>query len=304
MKVTRNHRGLNFSAKVQCGICAATLLLGGLFLAPAQPQDAPLPESEAMQPEDLSLTNLVELFTDPGADSDPAADAAMPNRAANETGSNSPSPADSYRRPSGRESRSQRFSRSKSGGSNGSSRDSGSSSRSSYSGSSSTNSGPASLEWSSFRMVVERNIFDPNRRPRGPGYVAPVRQTRDPDYFSLVGTMSYEDGTFAFFNGSSSEFQKALKRADIIAGYKVAAISQDFVKLSRDTNQVELRVGMQMRRDDDGSWFTSRSSPAYTERNFEPAPASSTTSASSLDASPSAADSDVIKRMMERREKE
>ena len=30
---------------------------------------------------------------------------------------------------------------------------------------------------------------------------------------TLVGTMTYEKGTFAFFDGSSSEYRKALKRA-------------------------------------------------------------------------------------------
>ena len=305
MKAARNQRGLRFSAKAQCGICAATLLLGGLFFATAQQQDAAPPANEAMQPEDLSLTNLVELFTDSAADTEPAAaDAAMPNGGTNEIGASGSSSADSYRRPSGRESRSQRFSRSKSGRPNGSSRESGSSSGGSYSGSNSTNRGPASLEWPAFQVVVAGNIFDPNRRPRTRDYVPPSRPTRDADYFSLVGTMSYENGTFAFFNGSSSEFQKALKRADIIAGYKVTAIDPDSVKLSRETNQVELRVGMQMRREGDGSWFRSSSSAAYTERSFEPAPASTPGSVLPLGAGASAADSDVIKRLMERREKE
>jgi hypothetical protein len=303
MNVTRNQPRLRCAPKALFGIYAAILLLAGLFFAAAQQQDAPAPANDALQPEDLSLTNLVELFTDSAADTEPAADAATSNGGTNEIGASSSSSADSYRRPSGRESRSQRFSRSKSGRSNGSSRDYGSSSGGSYSGSGSTNRGPASLEWPAFQVVVAGNIFDPNRRPRTRGIVRPPETTRARDYFTLVGTMSYEDGTFAFFNGSSSEFEKALKRSDIIAGYKVAAIDPDFVKLSRETNQVELRVGMQMRRDDDGSWFRSSSSPAYNERSFEPAPSSTTGSASPSDAGPSA-DSDVIKRMMERREKE
>jgi len=33
--------------------------------------------------------------------------------------------------------------------------------------------------------------------------------------------MSYEKGPFAFFEGSSSEFQKVLKQDDTIAGFKI-----------------------------------------------------------------------------------
>src|SRR5690348_9065903 len=58
-----------------------------------------------------------------------------------------------------------------------------------------TNSNSSPLDFSAFRLVVDRNIFDPNRAPRR-GPTAPVRTV---DAFTLVGTMSYEKGIFAFF---------------------------------------------------------------------------------------------------------
>src|ERR1041385_6179537 len=64
---------------------------------------------------------------------------------------------------------------------------------------------PSRLHFSSFRIITERNIFNPRRSAR---YV-PTERTRRPstrtDSFALVGTMSYEKGFFAFFDGSSSE---------------------------------------------------------------------------------------------------
>ena len=44
------------------------------------------------------------------------------------------------------------------------------------------------------------------------------------DFFVLVGTMSYEKGFFAFFDGSHSDYKRVLKREETIAGFKVAAI--------------------------------------------------------------------------------
>ena len=155
-----------------------------------------------------------------------------------------------------------------------------------------TNGTPAALDYSAFRLVAERNIFDPNRSPRSSR--APT-QPKTVDSFSLVGTMSYEKGDFAFFDGSSSDYKKVLKTNDVIAGYKLVAISPELVKILSGTNQLELRVGAQMRRREDGSWERAAGSAAY---------AASSTSSNQSDSSATGAESDVIKKMMQRREKE
>ena len=72
---------------------------------------------------------------------------------------------------------------------------------------------------------------------------------------TLVGTMTYEKGTFAFFDGTSSDYKKALKLTDTIAGYKVTTIAPNGVKLASGTNEVELSVGAQLRREEDGPWL-------------------------------------------------
>jgi len=155
-----------------------------------------------------------------------------------------------------------------------------------------TNGTPTSLEYSAFRLVADRNIFDPNRSPRSTG--APVRP-KTIDSFTLVGTMSYEKGVFAFFDGTSSDYKKAARPEDVIAGYKVIAISPESVKLMLKTNVMELRVGSQMHRREDGTWERSSGSASYAEASSTPA---------STAAPASGAESDVIKKMMQRREKE
>ena len=156
-----------------------------------------------------------------------------------------------------------------------------------------TNGGPSSLDYAAFRLVAERNIFDPNRSPRNirPASAAPKIN----DAFTLVGTMSYEKGDFAFFDGTSTDYKKAVKTNDTIAGYKVTAIASDSVKLAQNTTVLELAVGAQLSRRDDGTWARSAMSASYAA-----APSGTTTSSSAT----SAADNDVLKKMMMRRDKE
>jgi len=94
-------------------------------------------------------------------------------------------------------------------------------------------------DFETFKIITDRNIFDVNRRP------AVARASRPPpaivDTFALTGTMSYENGPFAVFDGSSSEYHKVLGPGGTIAGYTVAEISHDIVKLVSGTNEMELR---------------------------------------------------------------
>jgi hypothetical protein len=153
---------------------------------------------------------------------------------------------------------------------------------------------PIKPEYSAFKMITERNVFDPNREPHRPGIQA---RPRTIDSFSLVGVMSYEKGTFAFFDGSSSDFRKALKETDTIAGFKLASIGNNAVKLVTGTNQVELRVGMQLRREEGGDWVPSSQAESYASSSSAPATAASGTAAGG-------SDNDVLERLRKKREQE
>lgn len=159
-----------------------------------------------------------------------------------------------------------------------------------------TNNGPASLDYSAFRMVAEKNIFDPNRRPQRE-YTATPRMG---DSFTLVGTMSYEKGIFAFFDGTRSDYRKAVRPQEAIAGYKVVEVTPDSVKLSHGTNTVQLSVGTQMSQRQDGSWQQAAAGSApYAATSSAQAPSSSTEVPVA-----NGADTEVLKRLMQRREKE
>jgi hypothetical protein len=166
-----------------------------------------------------------------------------------------------------------------------------------------TNNGSATLDYAAFKLIVDRNIFDPNRiKRRGSGPSTPPKSF---DSLTLVGTMSYEKGMFAFFDGTSAEYKKALRLADAIAGYKVTNISPNSVKLASGTNQLELSVGAQLRREEDGPWRLASQfapyadTPASTSTN-----AVATTSTAGSNAASAGAQSEIIKRLMQKREKE
>lgn len=108
-----------------------------------------------------------------------------------------------------------------------------------------------------FKIIIERNIFDPNRQP--PRKVDRPPPVKTVDIFSLTGTMSYENGPFAVFDGNNQDYHKVVGPGGKIAVYTIAEIRQDFVKLVNGTNVVELKVGMQCRRSEDGKWSPAES---------------------------------------------
>jgi hypothetical protein len=105
-------------------------------------------------------------------------------------------------------------------------------------------------DFSAFKIIVDRNIFDPNRRPRVVAADAP----KIVDWFALTGTFSYGKGSFAVFDGSGSDYHKVLEPGGTIAGYTLTNIGQTAATLISGTNRVKLNVGMQMRRNEDGKW--------------------------------------------------
>ena len=164
---------------------------------------------------------------------------------------------------------------------------------------------PSRPDYSAFQLVNQNNIFDPNRVRHRAGVVVHERTTRV-ESFSLVGTMSYEKGTFAFFDGTSSDYKKALKVADSIANYRVTKITPDTVNLVSGTNRIELHVGMQMRSEDGGDWTASTQSQAYADTSTAASHVASASGANTpaTETPSSGSESDVVKRMMQRREQE
>jgi len=155
---------------------------------------------------------------------------------------------------------------------------------------------PASrFDFNAFRLIAQRNIFDPHRTPNSDG----SRVTRrEPDRrmrmesFALVGTMSYEKGRYAFFEGTSSDYHKVLQPAEAIAGFKLADVTPDSVKLESTNGQaIELRVGMGMKKREEDEWQVAES-------------VESSGSAGASGAGAGGGSDDVLKRLMQQREQE
>jgi hypothetical protein len=173
------------------------------------------------------------------------------------------------------------------------------------------------LDESAFRIVSERNIFDANRS--GGQVRLSSRRAARVESFKLVGTIAYEKGAFAFFEGSSSELTKVLKPEGVIAGHKLVDILADGVKLEADGKTMDLAVGSAMRREDEGAWrpgdAAANSGSSSSRRDDEDSSRSrrggdrdnrsSSSERAAANSSGSSADqAEVLKRLMEKREKE
>ena len=292
-------------------IMAVSLASG--FVVGAQEPDTSAQTNDAMATEVLSrLNDLVQ-----GADSSQPEDMAPANDLTSTNGlpqTDAPASSaggtprvnrfdnagrsDSNNRSQGssdRRSRGRRRSRSDQSGGSGSASD--------YSrGGDGTNNGPITLDYSSFMVIVDRNIFDPNRYPHQGPRVRPTPKSFDS--LTLVGIMSYEKGTFAFFDGTSSEYKKALKLADAIAGYKVTNIAPNGVKLASGTNELDLSVGAQLRREENGLWRLSGQSTSYDATPTSTSTKAAATTSPGSDPASGSAESDILKRLMQKREKE
>ena len=154
-------------------------------------------------------------------------------------------------------------------------------------------------EYKAFQIISDRNIFNPNRSPRsarnGRESAKPVKT----ESFSLVGTMSYDKGRFAFFDGSSSQFRKVLKCSDTIAGYKITEIGANRVKLKGTNQEIELNIGAQMKKQDEGDWSLAGRA-AKTTNSITTAVSPETAEAGSS----SGDDDEILKKLMQKREQE
>jgi hypothetical protein len=174
-----------------------------------------------------------------------------------------------------------------------------------------SNGVPGPTDYASFsRFVTERNIFDPNRyarsAPNGASHHPQV--SRSAPTFTLVGTMNYRKGMFAFFDGNSSDLRKVLYQSDSnsIAGYTVAEISVTGVKLqSADKKKtVPMKIGEIMRQVGNEWQLAGQGDvAASTADGTTPATGGSSSDSGSAPAS-AGAPNDILKKLMEQREKE
>ena len=171
-----------------------------------------------------------------------------------------------------------------------------------------TNNTSSAVSLQNFKIITQRNIFDPNRRA-GSGErgrrIDPNRLARA-DGFSLVGTLLDKRGEFAFFSGSDSKYKKVLKVSGMIADYKVTEVTPDYVELeSNSSNQVKMTVGMQMKKLDAGEWQLVDGTLAVAKVSDTAASETKDTETSDSEPSTGSSSADaILKKLMQQREKE
>lgn len=185
---------------------------------------------------------------------------------------------------------------------------------------------PAATGLDEYKLVWERNIFNPDRRrPLSPSEIVQPQPAPKIDQFNLMGTLVAEASAFAFFDGSESAFRSVFKIGDQIAGYTIAEIRSDGVTMKKNDQPVEILVGKGMERQDQGEWksvegarvarsgsrrsSSQNASPA--QRNRERPSASQTptiekteSAQSTNEESGSSVQNDIRKKMMEKRKQE
>ena len=166
----------------------------------------------------------------------------------------------------------------------------------------------ARLSLESFAMIADKNIFNQSRSPRvssnRPPVTNEVKRVPKIEVFALVGTMSYAKGDFAFFDSSNGSYRKTAKAGDEIAGYKIQAVNPNQVTLDREGNALDVKVGQQLRREDDGPWEVSTRTEAFASGSSTSGSTSGTSGASSAtSSSTSGSRSEILQRLLEQRAK-
>ena len=181
-----------------------------------------------------------------------------------------------------------------------------------------SNKPPGPTEYNAFSgFIAGRNIFDPNRQPHYTSTSSSHHHTHthtsvSTPSFIFVGALSYEKGLFAFFSGNEPELKQILSANQVIAGYTVTEISLDSVKLvSADKKeQLELKVGDVMRQDGT-KWentgageIPTAAAAAATESSGSGSGSGSGAAPAAPTLTPDSAPNDILKRLMEQRQKE
>ena len=104
--------------------------------------------------------------------------------------------------------------------------------------------------------------------------------------------MQYDKGMFVFFDSPDGTYRKTLHEGDTIAQFGIKHIAADHVVLTRDSKEISLTMGQQLRRPPGGDWSVGTAprpdlGPAVAAAPVIPADAS-----------------DIVRRLMEKRLKQ
>lgn len=149
-----------------------------------------------------------------------------------------------------------------------------------------------------FRVITDRNIFNAYRTGRRERTEAPAPRV---DTLTLVGTMDYAKGLFAFFDGTAADNRKAVQVGQSVDQFKVDKIEANRVELEHAGQRFTMAVRQQLRRPEGGDWSLGTNDASGPES--APAAATADPGAGAPAAIPADV-SDIVRRMMEQRQKQ
>jgi len=176
---------------------------------------------------------------------------------------------------------------------------------------------PGSIE--SYRIIFQRNIFDPNRSAsRAAPQVdkaVPPPPPPPPEWIDLTGVLMTAGGAVAFFEGSSRAGTGARGVGAEIGGMKIKNITPDEVILLAGQKTSNVRVGGRLERRNDAPWTLVGEAPrkpagapprsvATGSASETMAPNNSGTSAAPAPSSGKGPPADLLKKLLERRKRE
>lgn len=163
-------------------------------------------------------------------------------------------------------------------------------------------------DYDQFRLIEQRNIFDPNRRratARAPE--PPRREERPPrtDTIALTGTIVYDHKAFAFVSSSQPEYRGVFSPGDRVGGLTILSIDSHGITLEgAESPPLRVPVGQGLQRTGDRPWAISAvtSAALASSSNLErPGSGSTASPAAPPTAGGSGEMSEIMRRLMERR---
>lgn len=153
--------------------------------------------------------------------------------------------------------------------------------------------------YDTFRLVRLRNMFDPDRRGlRGDASAtaAPRAGGPLPNYLTFTGAMVTNGRKLAFFSGARPEYNRVIGPRDRIADFVVNDVSDGQVELRLGDKKILVAVGQNV---------PLTGSSAASQPGLQSPPEAAPAVPVATSSAPSAGGSEeVLRRMMERRQKE
>lgn len=154
--------------------------------------------------------------------------------------------------------------------------------------------------WSSFDVVLKRNIFSRSRMPyrERPAVQEAPRVTHNPEaYYMLKGVVQQDDQFIAFIENTQTGSVLQLKQGDSVARGTLKTVTLDEIEYQREDQTTVVRLGLDL-EGGYGAMTTRQMVDLVTSTPSRPATGSTSAPASGGDTS------DILKRLMEQRKQQ